>query len=925
MSLKISERKPKRDYAAIAAGYEADVISGAVPACRFVKDAVERNQRDRRTYETAGLYVFDDAEAARVCRFVELLTHTKGALAGQKIRLEPWQVWILTTIFGWRRRADGGRRFRRVFIEVPRGNGKALALDTLIPTPNGLVRMGDLRVGDAVYGSDGKPCRITAATDVMIGRPCYEVEFSTGEIIVADAEHQWVTDSRRDRDRLKGRDGKHAGPKSSIKTTEEIAASVMCRREHNHRINVVRPVAGAKQDFELDPYLLGLWLGDGTAHGSGFTCNDPETIDRIRSYGYEVKKSGKAKYAWRITTGSKGKYSDKNSFYKKLQRLGVLGNKHIPEAYMNASAEQRLELLRGLMDTDGYISSGQGQCEFVQKSELLARQVYCLIASLGLRPRILTKDASVGGKSCGHVYRILFHAYRETPVFKLTRKLERMKARPEKRGLQNYRHIVRCDPIPSVPVRCIEVDSADHCYLASEGHIITHNSALSSGVALYCLLADREPGAEVYSFATTRDQAKIVFGDAKQMALANQPLRAQFGLEVLANSLYVPRTNSTFHAKSAEGSTLDGLNTHFACIDELHAHKTRAVYDVVETSMGKRLNSLLWVITTAGFDTAGICYEVRTMVREVLKQTAVDETQFGVIYTIDDDDDWTSVEALRKANPNWGVSVMPDVVLPLQQKAITLASAANNFKTKHLDVWCSAGSAWMDMQAWNRASAPVELSDWEGRPVVIGLDLGAKNDLTAKVLVFPHEREDGRTGYYVSSQFYLPQAAVEKSTNSQYSGWVEEGWIKVSGGAMTDLAMIEEEIREDLSNFEVSGIAYDPWHATQLVTSLDEDGAPMIEFRNTVSNMSDPMKSLEALVQDGRLTHDGNPVMSWMMGNVVAKLDAKDNIFPRKERYEQKIDGPVALIMALGCALVNAEDNSFAEFAENPDGTFFEW
>lgn len=574
MSLKISERKPKRDYAAIAAGYEANVLSGAVPACRFVKDAVERNQRDRRTYETAGLYVFDDAEAARVCRFVELLTHTKGALAGQKIRLEPWQVWILTTIFGWRRRADGGRRFRRVYIEVPRGNGK---------------------------------------------------------------------------------------------------------------------------------------------------------------------------------------------------------------------------------------------------------------------------------------------------------------------------------------------------------------SALSSGVALYCLLADREPGAEVYSFATTRDQAKIVFGDAKQMALANQPLRAQFGLEVLANSLYVPRTNSTFQAKSAEGSTLDGLNTHFACIDELHAHKTRAVYDVVETSMGKRLNSLLWVITTAGFDTAGICYEVRTMVREVLKQTAVDETQFGVIYTIDDDDDWTSVEALRKANPNWGVSVMPDVVLPLQQKAITLASAANNFKTKHLDVWCSAGSAWMDMQAWNRASAPVELSDCEGRPVVIGLDLGAKNDLTAKVLVFPHEREDGRTGYYVSSQFYLPQAAVDKSTNSQYSGWVEEGWIKVSGGAMTDLAMIEEEIREDLSNFEVSGIAYDPWHATQLVTSLDEDGAPMIEFRNTVSNMSDPMKSLEALVQDGRLTHDGNPVMSWMMGNVVAKLDAKDNIFPRKERYEQKIDGPVALIMALGCALVNAEDNSFAEFAENPDSTFFEW
>lgn len=574
MSLTVSEKRPPRDYVAIARGYEDDTLSGKIPVCRFVLDAVQRNRRDLKTYESSGLYLFDDGEASRVCRFVELLTHTKGALAGQRIRLEPWQVWVLTTIFGWRRRSDGGRRFRRVYIEVPRGNGK---------------------------------------------------------------------------------------------------------------------------------------------------------------------------------------------------------------------------------------------------------------------------------------------------------------------------------------------------------------SALSSGVALYCLLADREQGAEVYSFATTRDQAKIVFGDAKQMALANAPLQNQFGLRVLANALYVPRTNSTFMAKSAEGSTLDGLNTHFACIDELHAHKTRAVYDVVETSMGKRLNSLLWVITTAGFDTAGICYEVRTMVREVLKQTVVDETQFGVIYTIDDEDDWTSVEALQKANPNWGVSVMPDVLLPLQKKAITLASAANNFKTKHLDVWCAAGSAWMDMQAWNRAAAPVELSDFEGLPVVIGLDLGAKNDLTAKVLVFTHEREDGRTGYYVASQFYLPQAAIDKTTNSQYAGWVEEGWIKVSGGAMTDIGMIEEEIREDLSKFEVSGIAYDPWHATQLVTALDDDGAPMIEFRNTVSNMSDPMKSLEALVQDGRLTHDGNPVMTWMMGNVVAKLDAKDNIYPRKERYEQKIDGPVALIMALGCALVNVEDNSFAEFAENPDDTFFEW
>ena len=445
-------------------------------------------------------------------------------------------------------------------------------------------------------------------------------------------------------------------------------------------------------------------------------------------------------------------------------------------------------------------------------------------------------------------------------------------------------------------------------------------STLCSGIGLYCLLADREGGAEVYSFATTRDQAKIVFGDAKVMAERNAPLRNKFGLQVLANALYVPTSNSTFQAKSAEGSTLDGLNTHLAIFDELHAHKTRAVYDVVETSTGKRKNSLMFVITTAGFDTSGICYEVRTMVTKVLEKSVVDETQFGIIYGLDEGDDWTTVEALEKANPNWGISVRPEIITSLMKKAIALPSAVNNFKTKHLNIWCSASSAWMDMQAWESGEINVDRSDFEGQPCYIGLDVGAKNDVTAKVLLFPVGKS-----FVVFADFYLPEAAVEKSTNSQYRGWVEEGWITQSGGAMTDLARIEEDIRDDLSRFDVKGIAYDPWNALQLATNLGNDGAPMVEYRNTVQNFSDPMKSLEALVQDKRVNHDGNPVLRWMMGNVVAKLDAKDNIFPRKERYENKIDGVVALIMALGVASSVDEPNPFDDIEASKTPCFFEW
>ena len=449
-------------------------------------------------------------------------------------------------------------------------------------------------------------------------------------------------------------------------------------------------------------------------------------------------------------------------------------------------------------------------------------------------------------------------------------------------------------------------------------------SSLSSGVALFCLCGDREPGAEVYSFATTRDQAKIVFGDAKEMARQNSKLKRAFDLQVLATSLYVPKTNSYFQAKSAEGSTLDGLNTHLAVIDELHAHKTRAVYDVVETSLGKRRNSLMWVITTAGFDTAGICYEVRSFVKQILNKEAQDESQFGIIYGLDEGDDWTSEEALQKANPNWGVSVRPEIITSLQAKAIARPSAANNFKTKHLDVWCSAASSWMDMPAWNLCRRSIALSDFEGFDCYIGLDLGAKNDLTAKVLVFPVE-ENGRLNYYVFGTYYAPRAALLKSGNSQYDGWETLGYLKVTEGAVTDFNQIEADILEDCSRFRVKSVAYDPWQATQLATRLSDNDVPMVEYRNTVQNMSDPMKWLEALVQDKRLIHEGDPALTWMMGNVVAKRDFKDNVFPRKEVYENKIDGAVALIMALGLCVNEENAGAFQEYEADSEVPFFSW
>ncbi len=447
-------------------------------------------------------------------------------------------------------------------------------------------------------------------------------------------------------------------------------------------------------------------------------------------------------------------------------------------------------------------------------------------------------------------------------------------------------------------------------------------SALSSGLGLYMLCADGEGGAEVYSFATTRDQAKIVFGDAQNMARRTAGLKAHFGVEVNAHNINVVRTASKFEALSAEGSTLDGLNTHFACVDELHAHKTRAVYDVVETSIGKRAQSMLWVITTAGSNRAGICYEVRSFVTKVLTGGAKDESQFGIVYGLDDGDDWTTEEALIKANPNWGISVMPEVLLPLQAKAMTMPSAANNFKTKHLNEWVNADTAWMDMRAWEAcADRTLDAEHFTGEPAWVALDLASKVDIAAKVSL--HMREiEGKQHFFCFGQYYLPRETVDRGENSQYQGWESMGLLTVTDGAVIDFDVIEEDLLSDCSRFEVREVPYDPFQATQLSTRMAAQGVPMVEMRPTVLNFSEPMKQLEALVLQKRLHHNGDPVLSWMMSNVVAHMDAKDNIYPRKERPENKIDGVVALIMALGRALADDSNGGASVYDERGLLTF---
>lgn len=428
-------------------------------------------------------------------------------------------------------------------------------------------------------------------------------------------------------------------------------------------------------------------------------------------------------------------------------------------------------------------------------------------------------------------------------------------------------------------------------------------SALTSPVGLYMLALDGEQGAEVYSAATTRDQARIVFRDAQAMARKMPKFRRRFGIEVPAQAITQLSTSSTFQALSADGHTLDGLNIHLAAVDELHAHKSRDVYDVLESGMGKRPQSLLWVITTAGSNKFGICYEVRDYVIKLLDQVADDEAAhatFGIIYTIDEGDDPFSEETMRKANPNWGVSVEPKVVKQTASKAQNVATARPNYLTKHLNVWVDSNEALFDTAHW-KACADAELfeGDFIEDENVLSLDLASKTDIAARINTY-RRRIDGVEHYYMFPRFYIPISRIEEDAHPMYRGWEMQGDLIATAGETINFQFIEDEIKLEAPGKNLRAVVADPWQANYLLQNLERERLPAEEFRQTVANMSEATKTFDALIRERRVHHPDNAVMNWMVGNVVGHYDAKENVYPKKELPQNKIDGAVAAIMGIG-------------------------
>lgn len=457
-------------------------------------------------------------------------------------------------------------------------------------------------------------------------------------------------------------------------------------------------------------------------------------------------------------------------------------------------------------------------------------------------------------------------------------------------------------------------------------------TALAAPLCIVATALDGEGGAEVYSAATSREQAKLSWNVAKSMIRKSPEFVEKFGIQLMAKSIEHPDSDSYFIPLSAEGNYLDGLNIYFALIDEHHAHKTREVTDVIVTGAGKRPGSLIFIITTAGDDTSSVCYEYHDYAVKVLQEAIQDETFFGIIFGVDnikdadgktDEDRWMEEEVWRKANPNLGVSVELDYLRSLAKKAMNTPASQGTFKRKHLNIWCKAGTTWMPMDKFDACKNPdLELEDFEGKKCFISVDLAAKIDLAVKTYLFIEE--DPRTEDLMLIAFYkywLPEEANDIDRNALYPGWVMDGYIEEVPGAMIDMDIIEESIKEDLHRFDVEEVVFDPWEAKQMMKHISDEGAEVVEVPATARYFSPAMKYFMGLVLNKRFTWDGNPVTYWCFSNVKVKPDKKDNIYPYKDRDKNKIDGAVTTILGTVRILHNEEGN-FSQLDEDEGLTF---
>jgi phage terminase large subunit-like protein len=439
-------------------------------------------------------------------------------------------------------------------------------------------------------------------------------------------------------------------------------------------------------------------------------------------------------------------------------------------------------------------------------------------------------------------------------------------------------------------------------------------STLLAGLGLYGLVMDREQGAEVYCAATMRDQAKIVWSEAARMRDKSPTLASH--VRKFVGSLVAETTGSKMVPLGADADTLDGLNPHVVIIDELHAHRTRAVLDVMDSALGARRQPLLVMITTAGSDRASVCWEQRAYAERVLAGLVEDESLFCYVATINPGDDWRDESAWRKANPNLGVSVKLDYLERRAARAMKMPGAQNSFRRLHLDEWTEAAEAWLSVGVWEAVQASaLDLAEYRGRPAWLAVDLSSKRDLTALMVVVESFDARGDALLRAFPRFWMPaEGILERSERDgvDYATWRDHGLITATPGPVVDVAHVAAAIAELAEDLDLQGVVGDAYRRPELQAALEELGCavPLIDhpqgYRKAAGSdlwMPGSVEATENAILEHKVRIASSPVLTWNVASVCMVADAQANRKPNKLKSTGRIDGALTLIMAVGAVL----------------------
>jgi len=424
-------------------------------------------------------------------------------------------------------------------------------------------------------------------------------------------------------------------------------------------------------------------------------------------------------------------------------------------------------------------------------------------------------------------------------------------------------------------------------------------TTLLAAIVLLVLFTDEEPGAEIYSAAADREQACLVYDQAKGMVFQCPEMESRVKVYATSKTIWDAQTNSSYKAISADANTKHGYNTHLAVIDELHAQPDRDLVDVLMTSTGSRTQPLILHITTSDFERPSICNEKHAYAGKVRDGLIEDLSFLPVIYEATIEDDWTSPATWAKANPNLGVSVSREYLERECARAQESPAYENTFKRLHLNIRTEQDVRWLQMAKWDACGGP--MPNLAGKLCYAGFDLASTADITAFVLYFPEE-------HAVLPWFWIPEDTAlirEKRDRVPYLTWAKAGYLKLTPGNACDYETVLRCVTQEIApKYSVQQVGGDPWNATQFMNALTAAGFNVVQFRQGFASLNEPTKQLEKDVLTGVLNHGGNPVLRWMASNVTVETDAAGNLKPSKKKSTEKIDGIVAMIIARGCAMI---------------------